>query len=135
MSDYDKIIDLPHFEPKNHRRMDRYMRAAQFSSFAALTGYDDDIAEKGRLTDSRYELSEYELEMLNGSINEIIKAQKNRPVISVTYFKKDEKKEGGRYLTEKITVRLVDEVNRFIETDKKQRIPIDDISEIVLINE
>lgn len=132
MSDYEKIIDLPHFEPKNHRRMDRYMRAAQFSSFAALTGFEDDISEKGRLTDSKYELSEYELNILNARINEIIKLQKNRPEISVTYFVKDKKKQGGAYITEKVTVRLVDEVNRFIETDKKKRIPIDDISEIVI---
>jgi len=42
---YDDIIDLPHYEPKNHPRMSRLARAAQFAPFAALNGYDE--AEKG----------------------------------------------------------------------------------------
>ena len=133
MSEYDEIIGLPHFEPKNHPRMSRLARAAQFSSFAALTGYDDDIKEKGRLTDEKYEPEEFELEKLNRSINEVIKAQKSRPQITVTYFEKDGKKQGGRYITKTVTVRLVNETERFIETDKKQKIPLDDIAEICIL--
>ena len=40
-SDYDDIINLPHYEPKHHPRMSMWSRAAQFAPFAALTGYDD----------------------------------------------------------------------------------------------
>ena len=45
---YDDIIDLPHYEPKNHPRMSRLARAAQFSPFAALTGFDEVIRETAR---------------------------------------------------------------------------------------
>ena len=42
---YDDIINLPHYEPKNHKRMSMYARAAQFAPFTALTGYDDSVKE------------------------------------------------------------------------------------------
>lgn len=42
---YDDIINLPHYEPKHHNRMAPEVRAAQFAPFAALTGYDDAIAQ------------------------------------------------------------------------------------------
>jgi hypothetical protein len=44
-SDYDDIINLPHYEPKHHPRMSMWSRAAQFAPFAALTGYDDAIKD------------------------------------------------------------------------------------------
>ena len=43
--DYDDIINLPQYEPKHHPRMSMWNRAAQFAPFAALTGYDDAIAQ------------------------------------------------------------------------------------------
>ena len=53
MGKYDDIINLPHYEPKNHKRMSMYARAAQFAPFAALTGYDDSVKETARLTNKR----------------------------------------------------------------------------------
>ena len=40
MNKYDEIINHPHYEPKNHPRMSKEMRAAQFAPYAALHGYD-----------------------------------------------------------------------------------------------
>ena len=57
MKSYDNIIELPHFEPKYHQRMSIYNRSAQFAPFAALTGYEDAVKEKGRLTDNKIELT------------------------------------------------------------------------------
>ena len=37
---YDDIIDLPHPVSKKHPQMPSEDRAAQFSPFAALTGYE-----------------------------------------------------------------------------------------------
>jgi hypothetical protein len=42
---YDDIINLPHHVSKVHPQMSMQARAAQFAPFAALTGYDDAIAE------------------------------------------------------------------------------------------
>jgi len=43
MNDYEDIINLPHYEPKNHQRMPLAARAAQFAPFAALTGHEEAI--------------------------------------------------------------------------------------------
>ncbi len=42
---YDDIICLPHHVSTKHPRMSMYNRAAQFSPFAALTGYEKAIEE------------------------------------------------------------------------------------------
>ena len=57
---YDEIIHLPHPVSQTHPRMGRLERAAQFSPFAALTGYDDAVRETARLTDAQRELAEDE---------------------------------------------------------------------------
>ena len=60
---YKYIINLPHYEPKNHMRMSREARAAQFAPFAALTGFDDLIDETNasEFDDSEYYFSDEEL--------------------------------------------------------------------------
>lgn len=55
---YDDIIHLPHHISKTRPQMSMMDRAAQFSPFAALTGYDAAIKETGRLTDEKIELGE-----------------------------------------------------------------------------
>ena len=42
---YEDIIGLEHYEPKNHPRMSREARAAQFAPFAALVGHDQVIED------------------------------------------------------------------------------------------
>lgn len=51
MDNYKDIINLPHPTSKRHPRMPIYDRAAQFSPFAALTGYEEAIKETARQTD------------------------------------------------------------------------------------
>lgn len=43
---YQAILRAPHWEPHTHLRMSRQARAAQFSPFAALTGFYDEIEAK-----------------------------------------------------------------------------------------
>ena len=57
-NDYDDIINLPHHVSSTRPQMSMIDRAAQFSPFAALTGYDAAIKETGRLTDEKIELDE-----------------------------------------------------------------------------
>ena len=63
---YEDIINLPHHVAATRAQMSTADRAAQFSPFPALTGYDAAIKETSRLTDSRIELGE---EMLRHLIN------------------------------------------------------------------
>ena len=64
---YDDIINLPHPTSTKHPRMPMSDRAAIFSPFAALTGYDSAIKETGRLTDERIELDRG-LKTINSSL-------------------------------------------------------------------
>lgn len=50
---YADIIHLPHPISKSHPQMSRQDRAAQFSPFAALTGYEEVIQETARRVEER----------------------------------------------------------------------------------
>ena len=54
-NDYDDIINLPHPTSKRFQRMPLAERAAQFSPFAALTGYDALIRETARQNEILFE--------------------------------------------------------------------------------
>ena len=41
---YDDIIDLPHHVSDRHPQMPLMDRAAQFSAFAALTGFEEEAS-------------------------------------------------------------------------------------------
>ena len=62
---YADIIDLPHHQSETHPHMSLYDRSAQFSSYKALSGYEDMIAEEARLTGKKIELEGRELDLLN----------------------------------------------------------------------
>ena len=117
---YADIIDHPHWESPKHPPMSLYDRAAQFSPFAALTGYEDMIGEEARLVDNRIELSEEELEELNrtlGRINEAIEAGE-KPMLTITFFVPDPLKAGGIYETVTEKVRRIDPVEQKIILDR-----------------
>jgi len=101
MGKYDAIIDHPHHVSKVHPQMSMINRAAQFSPFAALTGYDDQIAETARLTDRRIELTEAE----EAEISEKLAGLKRDDEVELTWFVPDKKKAGGRYVTEMVVVK------------------------------
>ena len=63
--EYADIIHLPHHVSDTRPQMAVGDRAAQFSPFAALTGYDAAIKETGRLTDSFIELDDNQKSILN----------------------------------------------------------------------
>ena len=105
---YDDIIDLPRPVSSRRARMSNYDRAAQFSPFAALTGFDAAIEETARLTDQRIELDEEEKRQLNGVLQELRCRLPEQPEIIVTYFTYDERKAGGAYVTVQGRVRKID---------------------------
>lgn len=108
MENYDDIIDLPHHVSETHPPMSRADRAAQFSPFAALTGYDAAVRETARVTERRIELDEGVKAELNARLNCILEHLPEHPQVSITYFVPDEKKSGGAYRTVTGAVRKLD---------------------------
>jgi len=88
---YDDIINLPHHQSATRPHMPNYDRAAQFSPFAALTGYDNAVKETSRLTDKKVELDEYSKDALNDRLNMIQDTLDEQPEVSITYFLPDKK--------------------------------------------
>lgn len=111
---YDDIINLPHHVSKKHPQMSLLNRAAQFSPFAALTGHEDAINETARLTDSFIELDEDRKRRLDEQLQLIRENVTLKPECEITYFKPDEKKEGGSYVTIQGNIKKIDEYSRQI---------------------
>lgn len=127
---YDDIIDLPHHVSATRPQMSMINRAAQFSPFAALTGYDAAIKETGRLTDSRIELLEDDCAALDRKQQLLADRLSDHPEVSMTYFIPDKRKSGGSYVTVTGIVKRIDEFQRTIILTDSTIIPIDDILEM-----
>ena len=65
---YEDILYLPHHTSPSRPPMPMSDRAAQFSPFAALTGYEAAVKEASRLTEQRIELDENDDEALQRTI-------------------------------------------------------------------
>lgn len=127
MGAYDDIINLPHPNSAKHPRMSMIDRAAQFSSFAALTGHGAAIEETARLTDRRIELTEEEKTVLDEKLRLLLETGGEG---MITYFPPDERKDGGAYVTKLGTIKKIDPLEgRVILTDHTP-IHIEDILEI-----
>lgn len=94
---YDDIIHLPHHQSQVHPHMSLSDRAAQFSPFAALTGYDDAVQETARLTESRIELDENARVLLDERLRLLQINLEEHPFVTFTYFIPDSRK-GRRFL-------------------------------------
>jgi len=127
---YDDIIHLPHHVSTTHPHMAAIDRAAQFSPFAALTGYDAAIKETARLTDQRVELDEAMKEALSNKLQMVADRLKERPEIVITYFQPDGKKNGGAYVTVINTVKKIDVYERIVVMTDGKVIPVDEIISI-----
>ena len=105
-------------------------RAAQFSPFAALTGYDAAIKETGRLTDEKVNLSEEEKEALDRKQQILMEWLGDHPALTITFFVPDEKKSGGAYMTKSGNLKKIDEFERVMLLTDGTKIPLDDVVEI-----
>lgn len=130
MNNYDDIRNHSRYKLKHHQPMSMWSRAAQFSPFAALTGYDDEIDEAARLTDRREEMTEDELNGLNQAFQKLLERASDRPLVTVTYFQPDERKDGGEYVSYTGRFRFFDEIERILHFTDRTEIPVDDIFHI-----
>lgn len=130
--DYDDIRQLPHPDPRNHPRMSMRDRAAQFSPFAALTGYDAAVEESERLTQEWKAPDEAAAEELDRKLGILQNALANglQPEIKVTYFREDDRKEGGSYQTKQGEVRRIDACHRQVIFQDGECVPLIRICEM-----
>ena len=129
---YDDIIHLSRPVSGRRARMSDYDRAAQFSPFAALTGFDAAIEETGRLTDSRIELDEGGKQLLDEQMRAVLDAIDTKPKVTVTWFRYDERKAGGTYVTTTGHVKKIDTHTGYILLTSGETIPLGEVFSVIL---
>ena len=131
MNEYEDIINLPHHVSTKHMHMSMIDRAAQFAPYAALTGYGDEVKERARLTDDWIDMDSDVKAYLDETLRSIISKIDSRPEITVTFFVKDDKKDGGKYTSMVGKLRRIDEVNGILIFENGKEIEISSILDLV----
>jgi len=127
---YDDIINLQHHVSSNREHMSILDRAAQFSPFAAVVGYDGAIKETARLTDHRIELDEAEKTILDEKLRIVQEQLSKQQQIEFVFFRPDEMKAGGSYICVTGTVKKIEGYERTVVMQDGTRIPIEEIVDI-----
>ena len=115
--------------------MSMHDRAAQFSPFAALSGYEEAVAEEARLTEEKILLDEYEKQRIDDKLQKIRddlqeRGKEEKPRISVTYFLPDQRKAGGAYVTVTGQVKKMDTYKQQLLLTDGSAIPFQEIMEL-----
>lgn len=124
---YEDILRLPHYESSRRPQMPIADRAAQFSPFAAVVGHETAVKEAARVTDRRKELDEMEKAIIDEQLREIETQLPESSEVEIIYFKSDEVKAGGQYVTRIGEVKKLDSYEREVLMVDGTRIAIDEI--------
>lgn len=124
---YEDIVNLPPHISKKHPQPTMMDRAARFAPFAAITGYEEMVLEKARITEERIDLDEGTLSILNEKLNMIQEFIDEEPEVTITYFEPDKKKSGGAYIDITGTVKRIDEYECLVIMTDGKKIRIEDI--------
>lgn len=127
---YDDIINLPHHVSSTRPHMPMSDRAAQFSPFAALSGYDAAVKETARLTTERIELAEDARTALEEKLGLLSDTISDAPTVTITYFQPDRKKAGGEYITATGIVKRIDDYQHTIIMKDGHQIAIADVIDV-----
>jgi len=122
---YEDIVNRPRPVSETRPRMPRADRAAQFSPFAALSGFGAAIDETARLTEERLELSESGAAELDAALRALRERIGECPAAELTWFVPDERKAGGAYVTARARVRRIDLTERTLLLADGRRVPLD----------
>lgn len=133
MEKYEDMLYLNRPVSTKHAPMARENRAAQFSPFAALTGYDACIREEGRLTMAFRELDEESQRQLDERLTWLEEHKESRPEVTVTYFLPDERKMGGSYEVVRGAYKMVIPGTRELLLADGTKLPLDMIMEINVV--
>lgn len=124
---YEDIVNLPRHISKVHPQATMADRAARFSPFAAISGYEDMVKEAARVTEERIDITDATKELLNEKLNMIIEFLDEEPGVTITYFEPDKKKDGGAYISITGTVKRIDEYERIVLMSDDKKIRIEEI--------
>lgn len=121
-SPYDDILHCERPKPEGRAPMSAMQRAAQFSPFAALTGFDAVIRETARQTQAAPELDEQAKERLDRRLRWLHEHLDDAPAVTITRYRPDLYKQGGAYETVCDAVRRIDETERVLELASREKI-------------
>jgi len=130
IEEYEDIISLEHHVSLKHPQMPIRNRAAQFAPFAALSGYDSEVQEAGRLTTEMIELSEDSKVILDLKQQMLLEYISSHPDVIICFFVPDKYKYGGSYQTITGTLKDIDELEKVVVLTSGEKIPIGYIYDI-----
>ena len=130
MNEYQDILNEKRYVSPNRAGMTPEDRAAQFSAFAALTGFDGVIRETGRLTDRAADLDECEKLAINEALCAIVQQLDTQPAVSLTWFRPDSRKTGGAYVRYTGKLKKIDTFYGKLCFADGTQIPIDSLRHI-----
>lgn len=126
----EELYNYNYKGPLKHKRMSIAKRSAQFAPFAALRGHSDLIDDAGMILDTRYGASEDDYALLDKVLKEIKNHLKEKPLVEVKYFEKDQNKDGGKYLYKKAYVKQIEEAERYLKFTDNKIVYLDDLVSI-----
>ena len=122
LNNYKNIINLKRPASK-YSKMSMHDRAAQFAPFSALDGYEDEIDEEARFTDNFNILNEESVMIINSKLVFLSDRLRDCPEVTIVYFLKDDKKDGGKYMIVKDVVKKIDDFRKVIVLNNGLEIP------------
>lgn len=130
MNNYDDIINIKNYKSKKRPQMSIYNRSAQFSPFAALTGYEESIDEASRITLNKSTISQDDKKILDIKFNILNDNLNEKPLVNIIYFIDDLKKQGGKYISKEGYIKKFDYNEKLVVFDDNTKIKISNIMDI-----
>lgn len=127
---YDDIIDYEYRGSSRRAHMSMVDRAAQFSPFSALVGYEAVIDETGRLTDSQRELTQSSKDSINEKLYILCENERAQPMVRIIYFEPDRRKTGGSMVTINARIKRVDGYEQTLVLTDGRQIPMEAIYQL-----
>ena len=127
--DYTDILYHAHHVSARHTPMPLSDRAAQFSPFAALTGYGEAVEETARFVGEKRELDESGIRQLDAVLRSLAPGDE----VTAEYFVPDGRKLGGFYTSVRGRVKKIDEQKQVLFLEN-QRICFEDILSLEISN-
>lgn len=133
MKRYEDMLHMPYPVSSKRPGMSQQDRAAQFAPFAALVGFDGQIAETGRLTDAPVYLTESAQEEVDRVLQQIRRRLAEHPRVEVEFFRPDPYKPGGAWIRWQGRVGKIDLYRGVLLLDGEREVVLSDILTIIFL--